>query len=229
MSTAGEDYRKHFDAFVKDVWFGARALQYHISLNEKVASNPRISKAINANPRFWLDFRFSNLTIAIISLGRVFDDDQSAHSITKMLQKAALNLDFFSKESLRARKQIHISDPYDLDRYIENAHELEQEDIKAIQSRRKEAQKLWRNIKPLRDKILAHSEIMSEEERTQIYKDIKYKDVSEVMEILVTIAHVLEQAELNGRKPDFNERFRGPMLVAEAELAKILDSLIFEK
>ncbi|MBN8520548.1 MAG: hypothetical protein J0L77_01440 [Alphaproteobacteria bacterium] len=219
-------YTEQYKTFQQNVVFAARTFHCYLIIGEKAATDKQVYNALNNNARFWSDYNYIALQTVIIFLGKIFDTDNNTRNITKMLKAVIDDISYFNKFNLKERK-LKLSGEFEgINEYINNAHELSREDIKEIKQRVKKARGQWNNVKPLRDKIYAHNQNLNEEERVELYKKVKYSDLKDILQILLNVAHSLEQAELNGRRPDFNYNYEGPIRVAEKEVDNLLMLLI---
>lgn len=219
------NYKKHYTEFSQNIGFAIRTWHHSLYLDARAKSEPKILEALNKAPRFWLDYRYSNTQATVIFLGMIFDEDSRTHNIYKMLNLADKEIGFFSKVELRKRKSSPHEEPDWLDEYIENAHELTREDLKLIRKQVKSAQDIWNKIKPLRNKIFAHNEILTDDERNNIIDAVKKTDMTNILQILLNVSNSLHEAELNGRKPDFSDDYQSPIKWAENDIESLISSL----
>lgn len=224
--TKSSEYKKHYDEFSQTVAYAARTWHHDVHLNYRAAEDPAILEALNKAPRYWLDQGYAAVQTTIIFLGKIFDNDGRAHNVDKMLNAARDEKDHFSKTELRKRKVESGGEFEGLDEYIENATEPDSEDFKAIQAEVKKAKVIWERIKPLRDKIYAHNEIMSDAERKALYEAVKNDDITEILQILLNISEVFRQIEFNGLKPDFSSNCTRPIEWAIDDIEKLIASLL---
>ena len=159
------DYKKHYTEFAQNVAFAVRAWHHHVHLNNRADKDPGILTALNKAPRFWLDQRYSAVQTTIIFLGKIFDNDGRAHNVDKTLRAANNEKEHFSKTELRKRKIDSGGEFEGIDEYVENATELNSDDLKIISAEVRKAKVIWERIKPLRDKIYAHNQMLSDVER----------------------------------------------------------------
>lgn len=219
-------YKEHYKAFSQNVEYAARILQYYLRLSFVGDYNSDNYKALNYNARFWTDYNFMAVQTVIIFLGKIFDTQNKTHNLTKMLDALALNLDYFSRENLRARK-IEIGGLFDgLNDYIKNAHELNVTDVDLIKSEAQKAEALWKKFKPLRHQIYAHNQMLTDEQRKKLYTNLTYTELDQLVQILLNIVNVLYEIEFNGTKPDFNNDYARTVNRAKEESEKLLEALV---
>jgi hypothetical protein len=226
MTTKTREYKKHYDQFSQNVAYAARTWHHHVHLNNRANEDPTILKALDKAARYWLDQRYAAVQTTIIFLGKIFDNDGRVHNVDKTLRAAHDEKEHFSKPELRKRKVESAGEFEGLDEYVENAAEPGSDDFKAISAEIKKAKVIWERIKPLRDKIYAHNEILSDDERKALYEAVKNDDINEILQILLNISEALWQIEFNGRKPDFSSNCTKPIEWAKDNVEKLIDSLL---
>ncbi len=166
------------------------------------------------------------LQTAIIFLGKIFDEKDVAHSVSKLLNAARREIEHFNKNNLRDRK-IQSGGNFDgLDEYLDNSHELSLEDLRIMKSEVRRAHGIWKRIKPLRDKVFAHHEDLPYEEKSGLYKNVTYTDITTALQILLNVSHAFWQAEYNGREPDFLSDHEVPIQRAKKQTEALIKSLL---
>lgn len=226
MAIPANEYQNHYKAFSQNVAFSARAWHHYIYLNNRANEEKIILAALNKATRFWLDQRYIAVQTTVIFLGKIFDKDIDAHNIDKTLNALHKEKEHFSKPMLRKRKIESAGEFEGIDEYIENANELSTNDLKIISFEAKKAKAIWERIRPLRMKIYAHNQILSDVEREEIYKNVKNSDISNILQILLNISEALWQAEFNGLKPDFSIDYTRPIEHAKKDIEELIGSLI---
>lgn len=230
-------FEEHFKIFAQNIEFAARALSYHLCLNETASTNKKVAKVLDDNARFWIDYRFMTLQTVVIFLGKIFSKDMGSykvHNIDKVVQSAAEHLSYFSKSELEKRK----GEIPDKEAYFATVSELSSEDILSILDQVDKAEKIWNStsLRALRDKFFAHSEMLTPEHISKLLSEAKYDDIENLVQILLNISFAFEQAFTNGRKPSFisvadpsfpelSDDYKGPLNRACAEIKKIFDRL----
>lgn len=224
MLNNSNPYKRYYEQFSQNVNFAARTWHHHVYLFNRAAEDEEILAALNKAPRFWFDLRYSFFQATIIFLGKIFDLNGNSFGVDRTIRSAYEDKDYFSKKALRERK----GEFEGIDEYIENASELTEQDIKIIQKEIKKAKTIWQNIKPLRDKVYAHSETLSDEERASLYKAVKNEDINRIIQILLNVSNALWEAEFNGRRPDFSQDHTKPIEWAHKNIDELISSLFPE-
>ncbi len=219
-------YKKHYTEFSQNVDFAVRTWHHYVHLNNRANEEPTILSALNKAPRFWMDQGYSAVQTTIIFLGKIFDNDGSAHNVDKTLKTANNEKEHFSKAELRKRKIESGGEFEGIDEYVENATELNSNDLKIISAEVKKAKVIWERIKPLRDKIYAHNQMLSDAERKELYGAVKNADINDILQILLNVSNALWQAEFNGHKPDFSSNHIQPIEWAKKDIEELISSLL---
>jgi hypothetical protein len=220
------EYKKHYEQFSQNVAFAARTWHHYVHLSNRANEDSAILAALNKAPRYWLDQRYIAVQTTIIFLGKIFDNDGRSHNVDKMLRAANDRKEHFSKSQLRKRK-VELGGEFEgIDKYIENATELNNEGFKVISGEVKKAKTIWERIKPLRDKIYSHNQMLTDAERKKLYEAVKNADINDILQILLNISEALWQAEFNGRKPDFSSDYTQPIELAKKDIEELIGSLL---
>lgn len=220
------NYKKEFEVFSTNANIAARALHYSVSINKQV-TDEKVLDAINEHPRFWLDYRYFCIQSLFIALGRIFDTDTRSHSIDRLLA-AIKKTDFFTIESFKKREMASSNDKW-REKRIAEAHEFGAKDHAAIEALVKDAKNIWNGLKGVRDKIFAHEDILDDTDKLAIMKTGQYDQLILLVQKLLTLEHILEQAELNARKPDFSFQDQRVKEMVEKMVSAILSKLASAK
>ncbi len=229
MMVKNNEYKKHYKQFSQNVRFAVRTWHHHVHLNNRANEEPAILAALNKAPRYWLDQRYSAVQTTIIFLGKIFDKDgriYKVHNIDKTITSADIEKEYFKKDELRKRKIESAGEFEGIDEYIENASELDNDGLNAIIIEVEKAKVIWERIRPLRDKIYAHNEMLSDAERTELYGAVKNADMNDILQILLNISNALWQVEFNGHKPDFLFNHTQPIESAKKDIEELINSLL---
>src|SRR5947207_6034134 len=87
-------------------------------LNGLALKDEAVLDALQGNALFWKIQVYALQTTLFIVLGRIFEMADDAHSIHKLLRDTGQHFEFFSHESLRARKEKLGLAPQDLQNYF---------------------------------------------------------------------------------------------------------------
>ncbi len=221
------DYQKEFETFSANTQVSARFIGYYAELHRQ-AQLPENLEALNQNPRFWLDYRYMTLESAFIAFGRIFGSPEDkfgneSHCIDRLMI-CAKRTDFFSSENLRKRK---IKDSPNhaewLEEYMCKAHILGAGDWLEMQKYVDEIKRLWSRVKPIRNKIYAHAEVLDNEKKEAYLREISPTKLLELSSHLQILERILRQAEQNGAKPDYSFCSLFSFEIAKGELKGLLE------
>ncbi len=229
MTVSNSEYKNHYKQFSQNVAFAARTWHRYVYLNNRASEDEVIANALNKAASFWNDFDYSAAQTTIIFLGKIFDNDGRTYNIDKTIKSAKDEQEYFNKDGLKKRK-IEIGGEFEgIDEYIKNASELDFDDLKAISIENKKAKVIWERVKPLRDQIYAHNEMLSDTKRDELYKSVKNSDINDILQILVNISNALWEAEFNGRKPNFSSNHTQPIEWAKKDIEDLISSLSYSE
>jgi hypothetical protein len=219
-------YYKHFEAFHNNANYAARVFQYYETIEKSNTHNSWEHVALNKSARYWLDWRYMALQTVIITLFKIFDTQSRTLNMRAMLKALPENLQFYSTAALiERRKQGGMTDPEMLVGVASRSHDLNAADLKRFEKQAEQAEELWKKFEPLRHRIYAHHQMLSDEDRDRLYSKTTYKNLRRVILILLSMANALQQSELNGTKPDFRRKYISPFSASEREAKKLLKTL----
>ena len=132
------------DRMQKDINSATAAYYAYVEFNNALC-NPDVKRAADKAPSFWQTTKYSLQTTAILALARIFDSDSQTYSVNWLFSEC------FKHQS---------------DLYCKPA------EIQLLKDKLKPATKIYADkIKPIRNKIIAHSERLTAE---QIVAEFKY-------------------------------------------------------
>lgn len=161
-----------------------------------------VHKALNRSALFWNTTLGALQTSTIVVLGRIFDPDSSAHSVTRLMNLAMKHRSIFSKEShaKRHRARNANADSY-LEDFLRRAYAPTAADIRVLKQKVEERRKLYVQVyKPLRHKVFAHKS--AEPGIDLLWQHTNIRDLQRLLAFLRTLHEVLWQLYFNGRKPN---------------------------
>ncbi len=216
-----QNFETEFDVFSNNVDRVARQFFYNRALN---ACLNDIEKTGDQNSQFWRNVQFNFIQSTFLIFGNIFDKNNKSHSVARLI-RFGRKTDFFEKgrrkfqENLKKllqdfkREDAEYQDESELQARIDGAYLLQDSDWDTIEKEINRARVLWNdNLKGIRDKVMAHNDQLSEEERCDLLKQGKFTVIEEVIDILLTIKNVLFEARHNGKKPDIeykDQQLRG--------------------
>lgn len=187
-------YSKQYLAFNSEVQTGFQNILLLYTIHKFASEN--IQPILTA-PAFWKINRYNLITISIITLGRIFDQN-TPYSIHKLIQAVSDGLDEFKFEEIRKRKGSKYTDAM----YNELLSSGEELSLKIYRGLKKDKQTYRQKYEKLydfyRDKLIAHREIIDFTE-TDYDGEIDIDSILELYISLYNLAKELSQRYYNGR------------------------------
>jgi len=160
-----------------------------------------ILRGLNESPLSWNTIRFSLQNTFFILLGRLFDTDGDSFSVHTFLRGCILNIDQFSKESLRERKISESNgDKSWLDSYIESAYEPTKQDFHQLRGEITKYKKIYEEIyRPIRNKVIAHKDSETINLQRELYEKTNIGQIEEILNNLFQVKEVVFHLLHNGK------------------------------
>jgi len=196
-------YEKALKVFEKQVheatqiWYASRTMD-EVGLRRK-----RTIEALNATPLFWITVRGGLAQYALIALGRVFDQSSPRNLDTILRLTYESREHVFSKHALARRKQAG-SDNADewLAAFMERASAPAIADFKRLSRLVKKYRKIYETqYQAIRNKTLAHTEIVDDTELAALYAKTNIRDLERLLIFLNKFHKALWELFYNGRRP----------------------------
>ena len=235
-------YKKEFEIFSNNINQAARLFYYHQEIDKQIYADgkkhenepdgyfhySKIYQAIEFNAQFWMDYKNFSIMSTIIILGRIFSKDKGkdkSHHVERLIETAKKS-DLFTKEKLKERTITGSQNASEwIDKFLERTYELSKLDFEEIEKFVSKIRKKWDQIKSLRNKVLAHQDIISDEKKSEIFKQSKYSTFEEIILDLLKVENILWQAFYNGEKPDFTYKNTRIHEAARKDVQSLLERL----
>lgn len=166
---------------------------------------------LDRDERFWRAQLHCLQTTLFMTMARVFDTGEDAHSIHAVMRNALANLDFFSPDALTIRKirtQHGVKPPW-LDDFIARAWRPEKKVLGKIKKKLAKRTNLFRDIyQPIRTQIFAHRLVDSQEE-WELFKKTHTAHIEEMLTFLRDAMDAIQEAFRNGTEPKLGQRSYG--------------------
>lgn len=199
--TAEQEFESELEVFRTE---SDAAVQFFYSwetIHSVAGDTPSVHKALNKSALFWNTTLGALQTSTIVVLGRIFDPDTTAHSVTRLLALAMKHRSIFDKQHHEARHRARNAEadsylPSFLDRvYVPNV-----EDFRNLKRQVAERRKLYENVyQPLRHKVFAHKS--AEPGIDLLWQHTNIRDLQKLLTFLRAMHEALWQLYFNGRKP----------------------------
>lgn len=172
------------------------------TIHSEAADTAAVHKALNRSALFWNTTLGALQTSTMVVLGRIFDPDTSAHSVTRLMNLAMKHRSIFDKESHaeRHRARNANADSYLAD-FLGRAYVPTVADLRVIKQKVGERRKLYERVyQPLRHKVFAHKS--AEPGLDLLWQQTNIRDLQRLLAFLRTLHEALWQLYFNARKPN---------------------------
>ena len=233
------NYEKEFQIFASNTNQAARSFYYHKEIHGQVGDDIRkyqeipeghpgtseLFQAMNANAQFWNDFSNSSSLFSLVTLGRIFDKPSKSHGIARLI-KEIQSTDLFSKSELRKRKIAGSDNSHEwIDGFMQNIRNTTREECDRFLLYVADTQKLWIEIKDVRNKLYAHQDIISPQKESEILGTATDEKIEKIILRLLTIKKALWEAFNNGANLNLEYGNTGLQMRVQTEVATLLDRL----
>lgn len=202
-----ERYWKEFQELQNQVYAASDAFNTHVLINELALENPNLLKKINRSAAFWKLTTYSLQTTCFIVLSRIFDHSLGAYSIHKLLNDTYDHYELFSKQALRARKSTDPSSTTWIDGYMSSVQEPRKDDVRKLQRMlRSHSNRFEKVLRPIRNKVFAHSLTVDFEEISALFSEVQLRDIDHMLGALNLLIDLIWNLYMNGHRPDLRRR-----------------------
>ena len=208
-------FETYYQEYCNEVHKALGCYLYWRLISSRAHEDKALLRALNRTPLSWILTKHSLQVTLFMTLGRVFDIDGDSFSIDDLLKTCIDEIQYFSKEKLRERRQAEFDDqvePEWMPDFIARADEIEQVDFKKLRSEVSKHRKIFEeNYKPIRHKLFAHSDKDHLEDRDSLWSNTNIGELESILWFLYDLQQTLFDAYnngkrplLKGRKPNFN-------------------------
>jgi len=153
-------YKEYHELFSNEVY---RATTFYIfwnKLQNEPVNDKKLLAAFNVSPLSWIAIRYSMMVGLIMTLGRIFDTDSDSVSVDDLIKSCIIEIDLFSKDSLRKRKLAQSGFKKEwIEEYMNNSYEPTEKDFQMLKPSINKYKKTYQEYyRPIRHKIFAHSD-----------------------------------------------------------------------
>lgn len=167
----------------KDVNSASAAYYAYVHFNNALC-DPEIKKAADRAPSFWQTTRLALQTTALITVAGIFDS----------FKGKTYSMDWLFSECFK-----HIDELEKIGKT--SSLPFERGDIQKLKDRLKPAKEIYKDkIKPIRSRVIAHSERLTEEEIKEIFGNMKHSEWESVCAALESVVTELKVAYTEGLK-----------------------------
>lgn len=208
--TASGRFQAELEHFRKQAEGAVQLLAQYLAVHHYAARDANVHRALNTWPLHWNTTLAALQQSAIITLGRIFDQD-SEHNVDRLIGLAQDCPAIFSREKLGQRKQGNASQPPDwLPAYLADAYEPSAKDFREMRKAVGQHRKIYeRAYRPLRNSFLAHSEVIEPAEVEALFAETNIGELHDLLDFLCGLHDALWELYFNGIKPDLEPKPSG--------------------
>ena len=204
------EYRTELRIISDEVFEVNYFFQIMEEINELLLKDRRVLVATNREADFWQAHRSANQVALFMSLWRIFDTNENAKSVHRIVRITRESLHIFSKASLRLRKRgddAHV--PEWLDDFMRETWEpTTANDLKFLKDALKPHAALFAKVyEPIRHNVYGHRLMSDSRAATDLFPQTNRRDIEKVIDFLQTLIDDLEHLYHNGRKPTLSGDF----------------------
>ena len=207
---AESNFEQELQVFIGEAELASQCFHASLAINRIAANDKRIHRAINTERHFWNTVLYSLQLGYIIVLGRLFDR-RNTHNVDRLLKVAQDSIGVFQRDALAERRE-RTGFPNARERLAEYLNNVYIPDADLFRQLREVAARRRRTYEqkfaPLRHKILAHAEVLTDEARKELLDKTTYGELEVLLLFLKRLGYSLRDLFMNGRKPDVEHEFR---------------------
>jgi hypothetical protein len=203
-------YKKELDVVAAEVYEAVYIHHVMEEINSLALEDPNILLAMNEQPLFWQAHRAASQAALFMCLGRIFDTNDTATSIYRLVRITRLNLQVFSKAALSARKTGHGPEPPWLNVYLQGVWEPQTaEALRFLRDALKPHAKLFESVyKPIRHSVYGHRLMSDDEAGIALFPQTNREAVGKILDFLHDLIESVNELYLNGTKPELGRDFK---------------------
>jgi len=183
---------------------------YHVmeEINELLLNDRTLFTALNKQPLFWQAHRTASQAALFMCLGRIFDTNENAKSIHRLVRITRVNFQVFSKAALGRRKMEAGPKPPWFDDYMQGTWEpASADDLKPLKEALKPHRKLFEAVyRPIRHAVYGHRFMGDDEAGRELFPHTNREAIGKILDFLHDLTGSLLELYLNGVRPELGSR-----------------------
>lgn len=162
----------------------------------------------NTDSIFWTTHSYSLQTALFITISRIFDTNENAISIHRILNTMLANPDLFSREAFALRKSTLNIERHYIDGLVAAAWAPSgSADLRYLKKALKPYAKRFREIyQPIRNEHYGHRLTNTEKTIHELFAQTNRAEVAQILDFLHDLLAAIEQLYLNGTQPELGTR-----------------------
>jgi hypothetical protein len=202
MTPEEQRFQRELDLFRGECEASSQHLYAYLAIHAVAKRRKSVFRALNRSALFWNTVAGALQTSALITLGRVFDQD-TPHNVDVLLRLAQCSPTIFAKTALAKRKHdSNAAPPQWLDEYIAGAYEPTAVDFRNLRAHVKKLRRIYETrYRDLRHKVFAHKVAHEPDELAPITAKANINELKRLISSLLSLPEALFDLFWNGRQP----------------------------
>jgi len=202
MTSEERQFLRELDLFRGECEESSQHLYAYLAIHALAKRRKRVFRALDRYALFWKTVLRALQASALVTLGRVFDQD-TPHNVDALLRLAQKTPAMFSKAALAGRKH-NTGGPAPpwLHGYIARAHEPSAHDFRDLRAHVKKARRIYESrYRALRHKVFAHTVATHPDEIAPLAAKANINELKRLISSLLSLHEALFDLFWNGRPP----------------------------
>lgn len=202
MTPEEQAFLRELEIFRGECEGSSQHLYAYLTIHGVAKRRKTVFRALDRHALFWNTVAGALQGSAIITLGRVFDQD-TPHNVDALLRLAQGSPGMFSRSALATRKLAGAAAPPSwLSAFIDQAREPTAQDFRALRAQVKRLRRVYEHrFRPLRHGVFAHTLIHGAAEVAPIAAKANINELKRLISSLLSLHEALWQLFYNGRPP----------------------------
>ncbi len=201
MTIDEQRFLQELEVFRGECEAASQHLYAYLTIRRVARQSKAVLRALNRHALFWNTAMGALQQSALVTLGRVFDQD-TPHNVDVLLGLAARARAIFSKAALAARKaEAGVHSPW-AERFAAGAYEPTPNDFRTLRAHIKKARRIYeRRYRELRNRVYAHTVAHGQAEVAPLAAQAHIGELKRLLVSLLSVHDALWNLFWNGRAP----------------------------
>lgn len=202
MKRFEEQFEQHLTALRNDGLAASIFVYTEITLHHFFGGDPDLFDRVNEHAGFWNGVLASLQTAGLIALGRMYDEDGSAHTMHALLRFIEDYVGLFRPAALEGRRRTAGMTPKAARTFAEGTWTLKASDLQPIRAEYEHFRRLYKaNIEPIRHKVFAHAGKITRQELNELFTKVFLRDLERMVVFPLRLERALSGLYVNGTAP----------------------------
>lgn len=201
MTTVEARFLEELEIFRGECEAASQHLYAYLTIRRLARRHGPVRRALNRHALFWNTAVGALQQSALVTLGRVFDQD-TPHNVDVLLRLATNGRAMFSKAALAVRKAEAGLQPPSVDRFVADAYEPTPKDFRTLRAHAAKARRIYeRRYRELRNRVFAHTVAHGGAEVEPLAVQAHTGEFMRLVVTLISLHDALSSLFWNGRAP----------------------------